>query len=54
MGSFLRLIGAYIILGAACKAGEELWDKVLRDKVTTIANDLKKKKNQQKEIKTES
>lgn len=43
MKNVLKFMGLYLIAGAACKAGEQLWDDVLKGKVTILINNVKKK-----------
>ena len=43
MKNIIKLTGVYLIAGAACKAGEQLWDKVLSEKVLVVARKFKTK-----------
>lgn len=41
MKNIIKLVGIYFIAGVACKAGEQLWDSVLKDKTCTMMSKLK-------------
>lgn len=49
IGRIVKFVLIYAAAGAACKAGEYLWDNLLKDKATTLVNAVAKKS-----VKTES
>lgn len=44
---FLGLVGTYFVIGITCKAGEDLWNNFLKDKVMDMAENLKNKNTRQ-------
>ena len=50
MTKIVKAIGTYLLVGTATAAGATLWNEVLKDKTFEVANNLKKKKEQNQKI----